>query len=155
MHRSQPQTYICYSCFHDSLFLILISIATSFAAILKIKVVLAFFCIISRYVATLCSRYDTHLMLSAVKPRHGKITVIPNNMEHYMSFTINKVTFIDSYQFMLSSLETLSSNLSKDQFRETRKYLESFYIQQPNQPQINNVTEVGEEGEAMHVHEDY
>ena len=24
----------------------------------------------------LCSGYDTHLILSAVKPRHGKITVI-------------------------------------------------------------------------------
>ena len=56
---------------------------------------------------------------------------------------------------MLSSLDKLSSNLSKDQFRENRKYLESFYVQQPNQPQINNVTEGGEEGEAMHVHEDY
>ena len=56
---------------------------------------------------------------------------------------------------MLSSLDKLSSNLSKDQFRENRKYLESFYVQQPNQPQINNVTEGGEEGETMHVHEDY
>ena len=45
--------------------------------------------------------------------------------------------------------------LSKDQFRETRKYLESIYVQQPNQPQTNNVKEGGEESEAMHVHEDY
>ena len=56
---------------------------------------------------------------------------------------------------MLSSLYRLSSNLSKDEFMETRKYLESFYVQQPNQPQSNNVTERGEEGEAMHIHEDY
>ena len=56
---------------------------------------------------------------------------------------------------MLSSLDELSSNLSKDQFRETRKYLESFYVQQPNQPQTNNMTEGGGEGEAIHVHEDY
>ena len=56
---------------------------------------------------------------------------------------------------MLSSLQKLSSNLSKEQFRESRKYLESFYIQQPNQPQTNNVTEGGEVGEAMHLHEDY
>ena len=56
---------------------------------------------------------------------------------------------------MLSSLEKLSSNLSKDQFREARKYLESFYVQQPNQPQTNNVTEGGEEVEVMHVHKDY
>ena len=65
------------------------------------------------------------------------------------------VTFIDSCQFMLSSLNKLSSNLSKDQLRETRKYLESFYVRQPNQPQINNVKESGKEGEVMHVYEDY
>ena len=72
-----------------------------------------------------------------------------------MSFRINDVTFIDWCQFMLSFLDKLSSNLSKDQFRETRKYLESFYVQQPNKPQINNVTESGKEGEVMHVYEDY
>ena len=70
-------------------------------------------------------------------------------------FTINSVTFIDSCQFMLSSFNKLSSNLSKGQFRETRKYLGSFYVQQPNQPQINNVTEGGKEGEVMHINEDY
>ena len=56
---------------------------------------------------------------------------------------------------MLSSLNKFSSNLSKDQFRETRKYLESFYVEQRNQTQTNNVTEGGEEGEAMYIHEDY
>ena len=72
-----------------------------------------------------------------------------------MPFTINGATFIEPCQFMLSSFDKLSSNLSKYQFRETRKYLESFYVQQPNQPQTNNVIEGGEEGEAMHIHEDY
>ena len=56
---------------------------------------------------------------------------------------------------MLSSLEKLSSNSRKDKFRVTRKYLESFYVQQPNQPKSNSLIEDGEEGEAMHVHEDY
>ena len=56
---------------------------------------------------------------------------------------------------MLWFLDKLSSNLNKEQFRETRKYFESLYVQQPNQPQTNIVTEGGEEGEAMHVHEDY
>ena len=103
----------------------------------------------------MCSRYDAHLILPTVKPRHGKTTVNANNMEHYTSFTINDVTFIDSCQFILSCLDKLSSNLSKDQFRETRKYLGSFYVQQPNQPQIKNVTEGGREGELMHIYEDY
>ena len=56
---------------------------------------------------------------------------------------------------MLFSLNKISSNFSKDQFREIIKYLEPFYIQQPNQPQTNNVTEGGEEGEAIYVNEDY
>ena len=76
-------------------------------------------------------------------------------MECYTSFTISDFTFIDPCQFILSSLDKLSDNLSKDRFKETRKYLESFYVQQPNQTQTNNVTEHEEEGEAMHVHEDY
>ena len=80
----------------------------------------------------------------------GKLLSSPTTLS-----TINDVTFIDSCQFMLSCLGRLSSNLSSDQFRETRKYLESFYIQQPNQPQTNNVTVSGEEDEAMHVHKDY
>ena len=103
----------------------------------------------------MCSGYDAHLILSAVKPRHGKFAAIPNNMEHCTSFTINDVTFMDPCQFLLSTLDKLSSNLSKDQFRETRKYFESFYVQQTNQSQTNNVTEGREEGEAIQVHEDY
>ena len=97
------------------------------------------------YVAILYSGYDSQLILSDVKLRHGNITVISNNMERYTFFTINNVTYIDSYQFMLSSLNNLSSNMSKQQFREIQKYLESFYIQEPNKLQTNNVTEGGKE----------
>ena len=45
--------------------------------------------------------------------------------------------------------------MSKFQFRETRKDLKSFYIQQPNQPETNNLTEGGEKEEAMHTHKGY
>ena len=34
-----------------------------------------------------------------------------------MSFTINKLSFIDSFQFLCSSLESLVKNLSKDDFK--------------------------------------
>ena len=74
-------------------------------------------------------------------------------MEYYTSFTINGVTFIDLCQLMLSSLNKLFSNFSKDQFKETRKHLESFYVQQPNQPQTNNMTVGGEESKGIHAHE--
>ena len=92
----------------------------------SVAIFLGIFCIVVIYVAILCSGYDAHLILSAVKLCHGKITVIPNDMECYTSFTINDVTFIDASQFMLSSFDDLFSNLSKDQFRETRKYLVIF-----------------------------
>ena len=74
---------------------------------------------------------------------------------YYTYFTIKDVALIDSSQFILSCLDKLSSILNKDQFRETRKYLESFYVQQLNQPLTNIVTEGGEEIETMHFYKDY
>ena len=49
-----------------------------------------------------------------------KINLIPNNMEKYMSFMIgNNLLFIDSFQFMNSSLDKLVSNLPKESFKYT------------------------------------
>ena len=56
---------------------------------------------------------------------------------------------------MLYSFNRISNVLRKDKCRETRKCLESFCVQEQNQPQINNVAEDGNNGEAMDVHEDY
>ena len=47
-----------------------------------------------------------------------KTNVIPNGLEKYMSFTINnKLTFIDSFQFLNSSLDSLVKNLGRDDFK--------------------------------------
>ena len=47
-----------------------------------------------------------------------KISVIPNRLEKYMSFTINnKLSFIDSFQFLSSSLGSLVKNLNKYSFK--------------------------------------
>ena len=72
-----------------------------------------------------------------------------------MVFTINDVLFLDACQVMMPSISKLSSYLNKDQFRLIRKYLELFYVEQQNHPQTNNVTEGREEGESMHIYEDY
>ena len=40
-----------------------------------------------------------------------KLNVIPNSCEKFMSFSIGELKFIDSFQFMGSSLETLATNL--------------------------------------------
>ena len=47
-----------------------------------------------------------------------KINVIPSGLEIYMSFTINnKLYFIDSFQFLSSSLDSLVKKLGKDDFK--------------------------------------
>ena len=52
------------------------------------------------------------------------INAIPNNMEKYMAFMLgNHLTFLDSFQFMSSSLEKLVSNLPRQLLKHTsQKY---------------------------------
>ena len=54
-----------------------------------------------------------------------KTNITPNGLEKYMTFNIsNKLVFIDSFQFLSSSLDSLLKNLGKDDF----KYLsQEFY----------------------------
>ena len=61
--------------------------------------------------------YDSHLIMQELGKFNLKINVIPNGLEKYMSFTINnKLSFIESFQFLSSSLDSLIKNLSKDNF---------------------------------------
>ena len=54
------------------------------------------------------------------KEQPMKINAIPNNMEKYMIFMLgNHLNFIDSFQFMSSSLDKLVSNLPKETFKYT------------------------------------
>ena len=47
-----------------------------------------------------------------------KISVIPNGLEKYMAFFVGKnLVFIDSMQFMNSSLDKLVKNLSDEDFK--------------------------------------
>ena len=47
-----------------------------------------------------------------------EINVIPNRLEKYMSFTINnKLNFIDGFQFVSPSLESLIKILIEDNFK--------------------------------------
>ena len=65
--------------------------------------------------------------MSAVKPRHGDIPVIPNTDEKYTSMKIGKVAFTDSFQFMTSTLDSLSKNLADDQYEELMRCLKCDY----------------------------
>ena len=62
--------------------------------------------------------YDSHLIFYELKNFDVKIDVIPNRLEKYMAFFLNKnLIFIDSMQFMNSSLEKLVKNLSDNDFK--------------------------------------
>ena len=80
--------------------------------------------------------YDSHFIMQEIgqivkdyeyENKKGKkcqmnINAIPNNMEKYLSFMLgNHLTFIDSFQFMGSSLEKLNNNLPKESLKYTSK----------------------------------
>lgn len=59
--------------------------------------------------------YDGHLLMSAFgKFKERKLRCIPNNRERYLSVSSDSLRFIDSFQFMSSSLDRLVSNLSDE-----------------------------------------
>ena len=62
--------------------------------------------------------HDSHLIMQELGKSNLKISVIPNRLEKYMIFTINnKLSFIDIFQFLGSSLNSLVKNLNKDDFK--------------------------------------
>ena len=80
--------------------------------------------------------YDSHFIMQQIGEianKHGytnkkgekqdlNINAIPNKTEKYMAFMLgNHLTFIDSFQFMSSSLDKLVSNLPKDDLIYTSK----------------------------------
>ena len=61
--------------------------------------------------------YDSHIILQGMKLADDELKVkcIANNMEKYITFSIGQhLTFIDSFQFLSSSLDELVSNLAKE-----------------------------------------
>ena len=61
--------------------------------------------------------YDSHLIFKELGNFDVDVSVIPNGLEKYRLFIINKnLIFIDSMQFMNSSLDSLVKNLSDSDF---------------------------------------
>ena len=57
--------------------------------------------------------YNSHLIFCGLKNFHVKIDEMPNRLEKYMGFFFKqKLVFIDSMQFMNSSLEKVVKSLS-------------------------------------------
>ena len=62
--------------------------------------------------------YDSHFIIKEIGKFDVKISVIPSGLEKYMAFTVNRnFVFIDSMQFMNSSLDSLVKNLSDNDFK--------------------------------------
>jgi hypothetical protein len=58
---------------------------------------------------------DGHLIIQGLKKMNFEnIQIIAQNFEKYMTFSFGEFRFLDSFAFMSSSLDTLSSNLLKD-----------------------------------------
>ena len=62
--------------------------------------------------------YDSHLIMRELGNFNLEINVMPNGLEKYLSFSINnKLIFIDSFQFLSSSLNILVKNIKKEDFK--------------------------------------
>ena len=65
--------------------------------------------------------YDGHLIVKSLKSEFGKVQVIPQNMEKYLSLTVGQHKFIDSFQFIPKGLDVLANNLADDESRYLRE----------------------------------
>ena len=66
--------------------------------------------------------YDSHSIIKELGNFDVDVTVIPNGLEKYRAFVINKnLIFIDSMQFMDSSLDSLIKFLNDSDFKELSK----------------------------------
>ena len=62
--------------------------------------------------------YDSHLIFNELDKFDVKISVIPNGLEKYMAFCLNKNwVFFDNMQSMNSTLDKLVKNLSDEDFK--------------------------------------
>ena len=76
------------------------------------------------------SGYDSHLFIKQLGRSEGNINCIPNNEEKYISFSKTilpddvednyknriEIRYIDSFEYMASSIDSLSKNLLREQF---------------------------------------
>ena len=62
--------------------------------------------------------YDSHLIIQEMNKSDVKLNPIPNGLEKYIGFSINNnLLFIDSIQFMNSSLHKLVKSLPDNDFK--------------------------------------
>ena len=85
------------------------------------------------------SNYDTHLFIKELAKKYGKIDLLANTDEKYINYTINsgfgyefeddkprkfvKLSFVDTFRFMASSIEKLAKNLKTHQFKHLNEFI--------------------------------
>ena len=63
--------------------------------------------------------FDGHLIIQGLKNMNfGKVDIIAQNFEKYMTISFGNFKMLDSFAFLASSLDNLSSNLLKDGKKE-------------------------------------
>ena len=75
--------------------------------------------------------YDSHMLIKMMSKTGDPIRIIPSSFEKYMCIEFRKFTFLDSYQFLPSSLDTLTKNLmqsGRENFKILKQYFGSKYI---------------------------
>lgn len=73
--------------------------------------------------------YDSHHIINSISKiidDSSELGCIPTNKEKYLTFNWDNIHFIDSIQFMASSLEELAKNLNYDDKVNTRDYFKKF-----------------------------
>ena len=64
--------------------------------------------------------YDRHLIMQQIDKITGRLSCIPNNTVKYISFSVGQLKFLDSFQFMVSSLAKLVDATDKNDFKLTQ-----------------------------------
>ncbi|XP_033729598.1 uncharacterized protein LOC117318757 [Pecten maximus] len=78
-------------------------------------------------------RFDAHILTESLgKFKDREINCIPNNTEQYISFSLGDIRFIDSFQFMSQSLETLTENLAKEGLIKFNNFSKAFSESEAN-----------------------
>ena len=62
--------------------------------------------------------YDGHFLIQEIAKFNKRISVIPNNTEKFLSFSVGNVVFKDSLQFLSCALDKLTNNLVKKEKAE-------------------------------------
>jgi hypothetical protein len=79
--------------------------------------------------------FDAHLIMQRLgKFKKKRINVIANTNERCVSFTISKLRFIDSFQFLTTSLDILVKNLKSSGEQHFLRLLQETFIKKRNLP---------------------